>query len=48
MKPNWRQVADAPRVQNAVEVVDLVLHDAGVKIADGAVDGVASAASTPV
>ena len=35
------QVANAHRVQDAVEVIHLVLHDPGMETLDGAVDGCA-------
>jgi hypothetical protein len=34
------QIADAPRVQNPVQVIHFVLHDPGMKIAHRAVDGI--------
>jgi hypothetical protein len=41
------QIADAPRIQDAVQVIDLVLHDPGVKIASPC-DRWEAAASKPV
>ena len=33
------QIANTPGIENSVEVVYFVLHDAGVEVADRAIDG---------
>src|SRR5258708_37223741 len=33
-----REVANSPRIQNPVQMIDFVLHHAGVKVPDAAID----------
>src|SRR5687767_11224828 len=41
LKAECPQVFDALRIEDAVEVIALMLHYAGVKVANGAIDGAA-------